>query len=219
MWSMILSLIAQPAQAQSFSGFQSPFINMVYTAVRWQEGRPTLGVGWSRRFPGQPFMTVEAELHFPLEEMWRFTDYQVIVGAYRPLVPKRASVGVGLHARLGRSEDEEGGRLRLGLAGTVVPFYVYAASLNDGPYGTVGARATYEAVLAERRWTSEGPATWKGLAAHRFELGGHVDVHLDRTISFTGNAFATHELGTGDAGSWEPEGDVYIGASYYLSRW
>ena len=102
-----------------------------------------LGVGYSRRLPTKPtFTTAEVEWHFPLAEMWQLRDHQVVLGMYKPLIAKRADVGIGVHARITRRTSGDVNALRFGLAASVVPFYVYAAPLNDAPAGSVGARAT-----------------------------------------------------------------------------
>lgn len=214
-------LASPPAQAQPFLGYQTPNINMAYLSVRWQ-GRTTLGVGISRRLPATPFTTIEAEWHFPLETMWRLTDHQIIVGAYKPLIARRPSVGIGLHARITRATEGDRNTLRFGVAASVVPFYVYAQALDNGPAGTVGARATYEAVIASRTWTAERD-DWTALAAHRLELGGHLDLHLDRTFATAINAYATRtwgrdgELLEGED-DWSPQGDLLLGGAYHLRR-
>lgn len=210
------------AQAQPFAGYQTNAVNQAYLVVRWQ-GRTTLGFGVQRRFSGSPtFTSVEAEWHFPLATMWRFSDHEVIVGAYKPLIARRTSVGVGLHARITRVTDGDRKVLRLGIAATALPYWVYAQSLSDGVAGDVGARATYVAVLASRTATPEG-ASWTAVPAHRVELGGHATFHVERTFGLAVNPYATRTWAKeGEAlpgeETWRAEGDLTVGAAYHLGR-
>jgi hypothetical protein len=204
--------------AQSFFGYQTIGRSTVFFSVAWQ-GKPLLGVGYNHRAFGKTFTDIQAECRFPVNAMYRFDEFQVIAGMYKPLKVKRAFMGTGAHLRLQKQTTGEEKTTQLQLALTALPTYTYAASLNDGAYGTVAARITYAPVLLARR----GTGAFQPLAAHGLELGAHVDLHMERTLGLALNGFLRKDFFTNTSvltqdSTWKMEGDFYMGSTYRLGR-
>lgn len=209
-------------QAQSFFGYQTIGRSTVFFSLAWQ-GKPLLGVGYNHRSFGTTFSDWQAELRFPLSSMYRFDEYQVIAGMYKPLTLARTFVGFGSHVRIEGAKTESQQLTTVSLALTGIPSYVYAASLNDGAYGTIGFRATYAPVLFASVKGGDNPASQQFLPAHRIELGGHLDVHLERTLGLGLNGFTNRQFTNSSSiipsdSSWKIEGDFYMGSTYRLGR-
>lgn len=209
-------------QAQSFFGYQTIGRSTVFFSLAWQ-GKPLLGVGYNHRSFGTTFSDWQAELRFPLNAMYRFDEYQVIAGMYKPLTLKRTFVGTGAHVRLLKKTEGSRKETQVVLALTVLPTYVYAASTNDGGYGTVAPRITYAPVIFAQVKTGNETAQTQALVAHRVELGGHLDLHLERTLGLGLNGYVQRGFMPGNSilnreTDWKWEGDFYMGSTYRLGR-
>ncbi|MEZ4828722.1 MAG: hypothetical protein R3C61_20920 [Bacteroidia bacterium] len=217
---LILCLINSPSlHAQSFWGYQTIGSHTVFFSVAWQGKKTWLGAGYIYRDFGKTFTDLSAEIRFPLAEMYKFDNYQVIAGVYKPTVIKRAFMGTAAHIRIkkGTSDSQETTQVQLAL--TVLPSYTYAASLNDGIYGTTGLRITYAPVLwASVKEGGNAPST-QALAAHKLELGGHFDLHSERTLGLSLNgyvvgSFIPQKSILPQQNRWTGEGDFYWGMTY-----
>jgi hypothetical protein len=209
--------------AQPLWGYQTIGTHTWYFSVSWQ-GKPMLGAGYNYRFFNESFTDAGIEWRFPLAEMYKTDNHQLIFGIYKPLRLKRSFTAIGVHGRISRHTVGDQTTTLYGLALSAIPSYVYSANTNDGAYGTFGARLTYQPILAAQV-NKGGASTWKGLPAHRIELGGHLDVHLERTLGLATNVFATRTWATdkeilpAGADAFRVEGDFYMGTTYYLKRW
>lgn len=203
--------------AQSFFGYQTIGRSTVFFSVAWQ-GKPLLGLGYNHRAFGRTFTDIQAECRFPIHAMYRFDEYQVIAGMYKPLKIERAFTATGAHLRLKKHTNDGQKTTQLQLALTVLPSYVYAASTNDGAYGTMGLRVTYAPVLLAA--TQGG---MQALPAHGVELGAHVDLHTQRTLGLALNGWMRRNFYPKNTvldreTRWKPEGDFYMGSTYRLGR-
>lgn len=224
-WLLFLTfgfLANDSLQAQSFFGYQTIGRSTVFFSVGWQ-GKPLLGVGYNHRSFGTTFSDWQAELRFPLNAMYRFDEYQVIAGMYKPLALKRTFVGTGAHVRILKQTEGSRKETQVLLALTVLPTYVYTASTNDGGYGTVAPRITYAPVIFAQVKAGNEAAQTQALAAHRVELGGHLDLHLERTLGLGFNGYVQRSFTPANSilnhdTKWKGEGDFYMGSTYRLGR-
>ncbi|MDW3645546.1 MAG: hypothetical protein R8P61_00615 [Bacteroidia bacterium] len=207
--------------AQSFFGYQTIGQNTFFFSISWQ-GKAQLGFGYNfRNFSGS-FNDWQAELRFPIDEVYRFKNYQLIAGVYGPVSLKRTFLGAGAHIRWEKNTNAESQSKKLSLAITGIPSYTYAASLTDGAYGSIGARLTYAPVIYAEH-SSEGDTQSQFLPIHRLEVGGHLDLHFERTIGLGLNAFTAKEFTAANSifakqKDWEWSGDFYLGMTYRLGR-
>ncbi len=220
----VLLILPFWGQAQTFFGFQTIGVNTFYFSISWQD-RPYLGVGYNFRKFGKTFTDIGAELRFPVDEIYQFDNHQIIAGFYKPFRMKRTFGAIGVHARIDKETIASGSNTHYGLATTFLPSYAYAASLGDGAYNTMALRATYNPILFTQSKDESGSKNWQTLTGHRVQLGGHLDMHLERTFTFSSDGYATHIFGSktdfeGDeSDSWQLEGNFYLGTTYYLRRW
>ena len=221
-YSILIALFiyfsAANLHAQSFFGYQTIGQNTFFFSISWQ-GKAQLGFGYNfRNFSGS-FNDWQAELRFPIDEVYRFKNYQLIAGVYGPVSLQRSFLGAGGHIRWQKSSTPEGHTKKLSLAITAIPSYTYAASLTDGAYGSIGARLTYAPVIYAENSAGES----QFLPIHRIEVGGHFDLHFERTIGLGVNAITAKEFGGSNsiiptAKDWQWEGDLYLGTTYRLGR-
>lgn len=212
-------------QAQAYWGYQTIGKHNWYVAMTWQGGKPYLGLGYNRRLPGgTPFNDLYAEWRFPIDQMYRFQAQQWIVGWYRPLRARRWYATIGLHAKLTRRMSGSQHQRLVSLGASLLPTYYYWNNLSDRPQATIALRSQYEAVLLAQKW-QEGQTEKNHLRfpAHRVELGGHTDLHLERTlgISLDGYFHRTFSKQTDlfpTAGQWQPGMNLFMGSIYDLRR-
>jgi len=205
--------------SQSYYGYQSTGKNTFLFSLVWQ-GEPKIGFGYiARIFGGKTATDLQVEARFPLKSLFRLEKYEAIAGVYKPLSYSRGFVGIGGHLRW--DSDKRGGSRvqKLSLAATVIPSYVYAASLSGGLYGTVGLRITYAPVIFA---TQSGE--WNFFGQHKFEGGIHFDMHIERTLGLALNPVTTYYLNGKNTflekpKPWEVEGDFYFGTTYKLDRY
>lgn len=209
--------------AQSFFGYQTIGTHTFFFSVSWQDKKPFLGAGYNYRDFGQTFTDLSAEIRFPLAEMYKFDDYQIIAGMYKPVTIRRAFLGTGAHLRIKTQTAGEQKITRAQLALTVLPTYTYAASLNDGIYGTTALRITYAPVIwASVKEGSNTPSS-QALADHVLELGGHLDLHSERTLGLGLNGYLTRSFVPKKSilpqdTQWRGVGDFYWGMTYRIRR-
>ena len=204
--------------AQSFFGYQTIGQNTFFFSISWQ-GKAQLGFGYNFRNFSTSFNDWQAELRFPIDEVYRFKNYQLIAGVYGPLSLQRNFLGAGAHIRWQKNSEADNQTKKLSLAITAIPSYTYAASLTDGAYGSIGARVTYAPVIYAENSAGES----QFLPIHRLEIGGHFDLHFERTIGLGVNGITAKEFGGSNsiiptAKDWQWEGDLYIGTTYRLGR-
>lgn len=214
---------ASSTQAQSFFGYQTIGVHTWYFSITW-DGKPNLGMGYNfRNFRGNAFTDISAEWQFPLDDMWSADDQLVRVGFYRPIRLQRWFTAAGLHATYERDSDQSVKTERIGASATLLPSYVYLNSTSEAPYGTAGLLVGYDAVLAERKRGAD--ADWEGLTRHGVRVGGHLDLHLERTLGISSNGFLRKDWALKDleyaqeSTEVRGEGELYIGATYHLRRW
>ncbi|MEZ4830022.1 MAG: hypothetical protein R3C61_27630 [Bacteroidia bacterium] len=209
--------------AQPFSGYQTIGVHTWYFSVSWQ-GKPFLGLGYNLRKNGKTFNDISAEWRFPIDHIYQMDDYQLIFGLYKPFAVSRWFVSAGIHGRIDKFTSGEKSFTNYGLALSLLPSRTYAASLNDGVYGTAGLRATYMPVLATKIKAAGQAPEWKTLSGHHVEAGIHLDYHYERTVSLVTNGFFTRTWAKDNAlfrpqsDEWKINGDVYFGTTYYLRR-
>lgn len=213
------------AQGQTYWGFQAPLgVHAFYFSISWQDKQPHLGVGYNFRKAGKTFTDFGAELRFPVNEIYKFDNHQIIAGIYKPLKIDRTFGAIGVHARIDKETVESSSNTHYGLAASFLPTYAYAASRTDGAYNTMAMRATYNPILLTKS-TGDGSTTWKSMTGHRVQLGGHLDMHLERTFIFSSDGYATQIFGAKtdfqgkEDESIQFEGNLYIGTGYDLRRW
>lgn len=220
---LLLTGLSCPALAQPFFGYQTIGVHSWYFSLSWDGTQPSIGVGYNRRVDAGSFSDVGAEWRAPIAKLYEFTDQEIIFGAYGPFaLNRRPFMGGGLHLRVKTTRPEATMNTKVSLAATLLPSYTYAASLNNGPYGTAGLRATYLLTLLKK--SGDAPAMW--VPSFGTELGGHLDLHLERTLGMSLNGFFSREwaigqpMGLTDADTrWTGKGDYYFGSTYWLRRW
>jgi len=212
-------------QGQTYFGFQAPRgKNAFYFSLSWQDKQPHLGIGYNFRKAGATYTDIGAELRFPVNEIYKFDNHQIIAGIYKPFKIERTFSAIGVHVRIDKESLGENAQTHYGLAVSYLPTYAYAASLTDGAYNTMAMRATYNPILFTKK--KEGLSTsYQGLTGHRVQFGGHLDMHLERTFIFSSDGYATQIFGAKtdfqgkEDESIQFEGNIYIGTAYDLRRW
>lgn len=219
-----LAVPATPAAAQPFYGYQTIGKHTFHVSVVWK-GAPWVGVGYTLRDYGTSFTDWQVEWRFPVQSIYDLDNHEVIAGFYRPHRVRRRFLAYGLHARFSQSGDATTSVQKLRVAVTALPSYVYTSDLSDGPYGTLGARASYVPTLWQRVTdASSGRAETATLTAHDVELGGHLDVHLQRTLGLSTNVFYTRgwpisgRATDAEPSLWKLLWDANAGTTYYLRR-
>ena len=129
-----------------------------------------------RRF-GTTFTDWNAEWRFPVDGMYKLDNHQVIVGMYKPLRMRRTFAAIGVHAKIQKQTHGSKKVTHYALGLTAIPSYVFAAPLDDKPYGTTGLILAYEPVLFSQI-KENGKKETKALTGHRVRAGGHLDIHL-----------------------------------------
>jgi hypothetical protein len=210
--------ISKEQKSQSYYGYQTIGKHTFLFSIIWQ-GEPKIGFGYIDRIYTKTFTDLQVELRFPLKSIFRFCDYEAIAGIYKPTRLRRTFAGIGGHLRW-ESNKNGGARIqKLSLAATVIPSYVYAASLTDGVYGSIGLRITYAPVIFA---TQSGQ--WNFFGQHKFEGGIHFDIHIERTLGMALNPVTTYYLNGKNTflekpKPWKVEGDFYFGTTYKLDRY
>lgn len=227
--SVLLLLLGLRAGAQPYYGFQIIGLHTLYVSVGFEQ-KPTLGFGYCIRDNTRSIAYADwsAEIRFPADEMWRFNNYTIIAGAHMPFVARTWFMAAGAHLRLRRQTLPEGTLTTLGLAASLLPSVYYNSSLGDQPSGTLAVRGTFMPVLAAHYKGSgaEGlKSGWNGWpGAYQLEVGGHADLHLERTLSASLNGAWVKQ--------WQQEtvlpalpyssrpitGDLILGSTYWLKR-
>lgn len=227
---IVMGLLMLPfwGQGQTFFGYQTIGVNTFYFSISWQD-KPHLGVGYNFRHYGKTFTDIGAELRFPVDEIYKFDNHQIIAGIYTPLRIKRTFGGVGIHARIDKETFESKSNTHYGLAATFLPSYGFnnytSANVKEGIYYTAGLRATYNPILLTVSKDASGAKSTGYLTGHRVQLGGHMDLHLERTYTLSSDGYATRifgaksDFGGEEDDSFQLEGNLYVGATYYLKRW
>lgn len=219
-----VSIVAH-AEAQPYYGYQTIGKHTFHVSIVWKDG-PWFGVGYTNRAFGQTFTDWQAEWRFPVQKMYDLDNHEVLAGFYRPLKIRKNFLAMGLHGKLTRTTVGFEKRQQYSAAFTLLPSRVYTSSLSNGPYGTLGARVTYNPILLARvEDTSTGQITSQTMAGHKIQVGGHIDVHLKRTFGGSTNVYyektfkpVSTVLGQTDD-RWTPAWDVNMGTTYYLRRW
>ncbi|MEO1414779.1 MAG: hypothetical protein AAFW00_05840 [Bacteroidota bacterium] len=212
--------ILDTAVAQSFFGYQSIGTNTFYFSLTW-DGEPHLGLGYNlRRRGGGNFLDYSLEWQMPIDDLWQFREGQIIGGIYGPVrLRRRPFFALGGHARLLMVDDAGEKSVRFLAAATGIPSYTYAASVNNRPYGTIGLRGTYLLTLGEWK-KKDGETIFESFSRHGAEVGGHVDLLLERTLGAAGNIFVQREWRLKDKENAEPSGwnligNAYLGSTYW----
>ncbi len=208
--------------AQPFFGYQTIGVHTYYFSLSWDGTQPYVGLGYLGRLPQSGFTDIGAEWRMPLAAPFDWDQQELIVGAYGPVaLRRRPFMGGGVHARIGNSLVDGQRTTRVTLATTMLPSYTYLASINDRPYATAGLRLTYLLVILEKGAQAEA-LQW--LPAFGTELGGHLDLHIQRTLGLATNGFASRywALGSTELSAaeqkWTIKGDLYFGSTYRLRR-
>ena len=210
--------------AQPFFGYQTTGTQTYYLSLSWDGKEPSLGVGYNYRFFGTSYTDLGAEWRVPINNIQSFDNHFISLGAYRPLSLSRFYHMVGVHARLRIENDQPKENTNLGLAVSYLPGYVYSAPLDAAPYGAISLRATYEATFVEFSKEDESNVqNW--FPKHGVELGGHFDIHLQRTYSIAINSYTRKDWSLDpatpleeDDSDWEFQSDFYLGSTYQLER-
>ena len=221
--AVVLSLLAGSAyksSAQSFNGFQTIGRHTVFFSVAWQ-GKPYLGFGYNFRGFDKSFVDMQAEMRFPLAEMYKFDNFQVIAGAYKPSRLARTFFGIGTHLRYEKTTTRSSTTKSLDFAVTGMPGIVYAQNTGGGVDGSIGLRIAYVPRIVESSQGRRGEPVIKHFKASQLELGGHADFHVERTLYTTLNGYFTGHFDEdqkkkGAGADWEREGNFYLGATYSL---
>jgi hypothetical protein len=222
--SLILGFANTNLFAQPFYGYQTIGVHTVYFSVSW-DGAPHLGAGYVLRQSGTTFTDWSAEWRFPVAEMYKLDNHQIIVGMYKPLRIARGFTAVGVHTRIKKQTFDNKKVTHYGLGLTVLPSYAYAQSLTNGLSGTTGLILAYEPVLLSQIKEGDAKSTFVPLTGHRVRLGGHLDFHSQRTLGGSINGFATRtwakdqSLFAPEESDWKIDGELYLGTTYYLERW
>ena len=210
----------KPVSAQSYFGYQTIGKHTFLFSLAWQ-GDLKLGFSYIFRnySAGNTFSDIQGEIRFPLKEMYSFNNYEVIAGVYKPLSITRTFVGIGGHLRFEKETTENFRNFKLSPAVTVLPSVAYVASLDDGPYGTLGLRITYAPVAWLNQRTEEGSVKNQAFSNHLFEGGGHIDLHLERTLGMGTDIYTKYNLYPRHTyleqeEDWEMEGTFYLGMTY-----
>ncbi|MEM6347275.1 MAG: hypothetical protein AAF927_25520 [Bacteroidota bacterium] len=223
--SLLLTL-PQLASAQTYFGFQTIGVHTWFVSVAWQ-GKPFLGVGYNLRNTNSTYTDWQFEWRMPLNDLYSMDNHEVVAGFYKPLRARRTTAGLGLHAKI-RTQTVNGRKTTsFGLNTALVPTYVYAAPLGGNAFkGSIGIRLAYQPILLTRVQQSGEAPQWLSMTGHRVELGGHIDGHAEGTLMLANNGYLTRTwffkeeaAGAAREQSWEIDGDLYVGTTYYLKRW
>lgn len=222
-WLFLLGGTAPFLHAQSFFGYQTIGVHTWYVSLSW-DGKPNLGAGYNfRNFGGSAFTDIGTEWRFPVDGMWKLDNHELIAGFYRPLRLRRWFAAAGLHGSYKTSSLSSGKLEQIVVSATLIPSYAYAASTGDGAYGTAGIILGYDAILAEKH--ASEPDNWELISRHSVRIGGHLDLHLERTLGISTNGFFSREWQLKELeyaendSDWQGEGEFYLGTTYYLRRW
>ncbi len=212
------------AKAQSYYGFQSAAKHTFFFSLVWQ-GEPKIGLGYIDRLYGKTYTDLQAEIRFPLTEMFTFERYDAILGIYKPLALKRRFTGFGAHLRWNSESQNNEKVQKLSTAITLIPSYVFAAPLDDGLYGTIGLNLTYVPVIFAISQSGEEEGIWNYFPQHKFEGGVHYDMLIDeRTIGISLNGLTSYYINTKnntfleEENQWDKEGNFYFGPTFLLRR-
>jgi len=86
-------------------------------------------------------------------------------------------------------------------------------------------RATYNPILFSRIKDEGETIKTQFLTGHRLQLGGHLDLHVERTFTVSSDAYVSRIFGAKtdfqgkEEEGYQAEGNLYIGAAYSLRRW
>lgn len=207
--SMFVLLVAgaEKVQAQSFNGYQTIGTNTYSFSVIWQ-GKPMVGFSYTYRDFGTSFTDFQTEFRVPIDQGINAKEFSIVTGFYRPSQLKRNFIGTGLHMTWEHSASSQF-KDKLSCSVTAIPSYVYSASINDGLYGTTGARISYAPVLWSKNKVD-------GATKHNVYLGLHVDSHHERSLGLSINPTYNIPLGSDEEKSLN--GDFYFGQTYHLKR-
>lgn len=207
--------------AQTFFGFQTVGKNTFFLSLTWQ-GEPQVGFGYNNRGFGGAFQTftdVQAEVRFPLQDLYDLNNMKVITGVYKPFTLSRNFMAGGLHLRWERDKDEGLQSSKVSLATTLLPTLYYGnTTVTDKAFGTAALRITYAPVL----FAKKGSET-SAFADHKIEVGGHLDMHIERSLSigldgYVSKTFRGKSSLFNDEDDIEVGGNLYIGVNYSLYR-
>ncbi|MEZ4849831.1 MAG: hypothetical protein R3B93_14685 [Bacteroidia bacterium] len=221
--ALFLGLSNTDLTAQPFYGYQTIGVHTFYFSVSW-DGQPHLGAGYIFRNFGKTFTDINAEWRFPVAEMYKLDNHQIIAGVYKPLRLKRTFASIGVHAKIKKQTFDDTKVTHYGLGLSVLPSYVYAASLTDGLYGTTGLILNYEPVLFSQVKKGDAKSEFQALTGHRVRAGLHLDAHFERTLGISANGFLTRtwvkdeSLFAPGEDEFKIEGDLNIGTTYFLER-
>lgn len=222
----ILLTLPQLTKAQTYFGFQTIGVHTWFVSVSWQ-GKPYLGVGYNLRNTNKTYTDWQFEWRMPIDDLYSMDNQEVVAGLYKSLRARRTTAGLGLHAKI-RTHTIEGRKTTsFGLNTALIPTYVYAAPLpGDAFKGSIGVRLAYQPILLTRVQQGGESPQWLKFTGHRVEVGGHIDGHAEGTLMLSSNGYATRtwffkEEAAADPReqSWEIDGDLYVGTTYYLNRW
>ncbi len=205
--ALMLTLITD-VTAQSFNGYQTIGRNTVSFSLIWS-GKPYIGFSYAWRDFGTSFADIQAEVRMPIDNGFSRDEFQLISGFYRPSRLKRTFIGTGVHVVWDHNTKSGSANSLSGLV-TAIPSYVYAASLNDGLYGTTGVRLSYKPLLWSENWDPTKQAR------HTIQAGIHFDSHHERTLGLSFNP--TYNIHLDSEEEDNVEADVYVGQAYFLGR-
>jgi hypothetical protein len=203
----MLFFVCDQSQAQSFNGYQTIGRNTVSFSLVWS-GKPYVGFSYAWRDFGTSFTDIQAELRIPIDNGFKRDEFNLRAGFYRPSRLKRTFVGTGAHL-VWEHDTKSGFKDKLSGLATIIPSYVYSASLNDGLYGTTGIRLSYVPII----WSKNQD---DNTAKHSILAGIHFDSHHERTLGLSFNPAYNINLGSPENNTFE--GDFYFGQAYFLGR-
>ncbi len=224
--ALLCTVTFSKADAQPYYGFQSIGIHTFHISVAWN-GEPWFGVGYTYRDAGRTFTDWQAEWRFPIQSLYDLDNHEVMAGLKKPLRVRRSFTAIGFHGKLLKSTSTSSSSKQYSVALTVLPSYVYTASLSNGPYGTIGARATYNPIiLVKEKDHQSGEVTSTKFAGHNVQVGAHFDVLLKRSTGITTNAVYSKVFKADPSvidsklsSRWNRSWDANIGTTYWLRRW
>lgn len=220
-FALVMAFQTENVHAQAFFNYQTIGVHTVFFSVTWR-GKPEVGFGYIRRDFGRTFTDVSAELRFPVNQGWDFGNFEAITGISRPVSIDKAFMGSGAHLKLRRHTSGEVKTTTVKLALALIPSYAYARSINNKPYSTIGVRLGYAPVIYAKVSGGSNPGE-QFLAAHTVEVGGHLDLHLERTLGMSLNGIFSRNFFPGNTilernTDWAGSGELYFGSTYYLRR-
>lgn len=220
-----LGLALPTALSQPLYGFQSIGKHTWFFGLKW-DGKASVSLGYVYRAGGgTSFRDFSAEWQFPFEDAFQIKDSRFIGGIYAPINQKsRPFFALGVHGRIDRFGVGDIQKTQYQLAITGMPSYTFAGVLSEKPYLTAGTRLTYLAVLYEQSVGQAGTNS-STLPYHGVELGGHLDMILERTLGIAVNGYfgrwwkLKSEQIDEESQKWKGNGDLYFGPTYNLRRW